>query len=131
MGGLLQGLVDQGLAIGMKNQKILTEFIEVYKGRHIEERAEKVQYVKLDKCFDGGRRNIVLCVERLGAARGALFEGLVQLGGQRKLGRTPKPWSARWRSTCAACSELRRARACGGGRPRPARWVGEGRLAVD
>lgn len=90
MGGLIQGLLQQGQAVGARTAEVLKEFSEDYTVWTIEERADKIAHCRVEKMFVADSRKITLAINRLGPVREAILQGLVQSGAVRKLGRAPR-----------------------------------------
>lgn len=89
-GGLLQALVQEGEKIGALNHATLVEHLKKYEDQPILEKAELVQWCRLDRTYRSDVKRITLSIERLGPARQALLAGLRQVGADLRQGRAPR-----------------------------------------
>ena len=84
----------RGVAIGAQTLGDLTSLVNTYKEQSWQDKAQMVQFCKLEKMYAADQKRIVMAVER--AEMGAqILAALKQLGREQKFGRAP-PGAMEW-----------------------------------
>jgi len=89
--GLCEGLLDNGLEIGMSNREKLTEFFTRYKEWSLEDQRLAVRFCRSRPAYEKGHTKIIGALRgKLEDMRSLLVLAMSQVGGELKSGRAPR-----------------------------------------